>query len=206
MTERWADVIVQFLPFVTFAFVASITPGPSNLLVLGNSARHGFLAALPIVWGSCLGSAALVLAVGLGLGRWLTAHPSVQTAMGWAGALWLTYLAWQIATQSIDLERSSADKPTSGLTAATLQVVNPKTWGMALAVVSLFAGRDADVRQYALLSGIFLSISIPCLATWAALGSASGSFMTSRRAARSLNVLLALALLVSTWIGIFQHG
>ena len=28
-----------FLPFMLFAFVASITPGPTNILVLSNSAR-----------------------------------------------------------------------------------------------------------------------------------------------------------------------
>lgn len=55
------------IPFVIFAFVASITPGPSNLLVLGNSARYGFVAALPIIFGSYVGSAALVLVVGFGM-------------------------------------------------------------------------------------------------------------------------------------------
>lgn len=89
--------INQLIPFVTFAFVASITPGPSNLLVLGNSARYGFVATLPIVLGSCVGSATLVMFVGFGIGGWLSEHPNIQTAMSWAGALWMSYLAWQIA-------------------------------------------------------------------------------------------------------------
>ena len=89
--------LIQLLPFVTFAFVASITPGPSNLLVLGNSARYGFFATLPIVLGSCMGSAALVMIVGFGLGGWLAEHPTVQTMMSWGGAAWMSYLAWQIA-------------------------------------------------------------------------------------------------------------
>lgn len=206
MSAQWHDVIVQFLPFVTFAFVASITPGPSNLLVLGNSARHGFLAALPIVWGSCLGSAAIVLMVGLGIGQWLTTHPHIQTAMGWAGALWLSYLAWQIATQPADAQRSAATRPTAGLTAAAIQVGNPKAWGMAFAVVSIFAGENAGLDRYALLSGLFLLISIPCLGTWAALGSASGSMLTSGKAAKGLNIVLALALFASAWVGFLQHG
>ena len=41
----------QLPPFVSFAFVASITPGPSNLLILGDSARCGF-AALPTTCGA----------------------------------------------------------------------------------------------------------------------------------------------------------
>lgn len=44
-----------FLPFLLFAFVASITPGPTNILVLTNSSRHGLLRTAPIVLGACGG-------------------------------------------------------------------------------------------------------------------------------------------------------
>jgi threonine/homoserine/homoserine lactone efflux protein len=198
--------INQLLPFVTFAFVASITPGPSNLLVLGNSARYGFVATLPIVLGSCAGSAALVMIVGFGIGDWLTAHPNIQAAMSWAGALWMTYLAWQIATQRADVIRSATDKPTSGLTAAALQVVNPKTWGMAGAVISIFAGANADILRYAPLSSVFLMISIPCLGVWATVGSRVGPSVKSGIVARGSNLLLGAALLASAWIGIWEHA
>jgi threonine/homoserine/homoserine lactone efflux protein len=110
MTAHFLTVVQQFLPFVTFAFVASITPGPSNLLVLGNSARYGFLAALPIVWGSCAGAAALVLVVGFGIGGWLAECPGVQAAMSLVGAIWMSILAWQIASQPVG---SSTWLPTS---------------------------------------------------------------------------------------------
>lgn len=198
--------LVQLLPFVTFAFVASITPGPSNLLVLGNSARYGFLAALPIVWGSCAGSAALVLVVGFGVGGWLAAHPGVQVAMGWAGALWMSRLAWQIAFQARGTDKAVADKPTSGLTAAALQIVNPKAWGMALAVVSIFAGADADIRRYALLSGVFLLVSLPCMSVWAALGARAGSSVQSGTYAKAFNLVLGVALFAFAWVGVWEHG
>lgn len=48
----------QWLPFLLFAFVASITPGPTNLLVFSNSARFGWSAALPIMLGGCGAAAA----------------------------------------------------------------------------------------------------------------------------------------------------
>ena len=54
------------LPFLLFAFVASITPGPTNILVLSNSARYGFKAALPIIFGACVSAAVIVLLVGSG--------------------------------------------------------------------------------------------------------------------------------------------
>lgn len=56
-------------PFALFAFVASITPGPTNLLVLGNAARFGLRRVWPIVLGACSAATAVLALVGLGLGR-----------------------------------------------------------------------------------------------------------------------------------------
>lgn len=69
------------LPFLLFAFVASITPGPTNILVLSNSARYGLTAAVPIIFGACASAATIVLLVGSGAGSSLTALPAVQTAI-----------------------------------------------------------------------------------------------------------------------------
>ncbi|WP_312398012.1 LysE family translocator, partial [Stutzerimonas kunmingensis] len=87
----------QLLPFVLFAFVASITPGPTNILVLSNSSRFGLGAAMPIIFGACSAAALIVLLVGLGAGEWLLHHPQLQQLMSWLGLAWLLYLAWQIA-------------------------------------------------------------------------------------------------------------
>lgn len=56
------------LPFIMYAFVASITPGPTNILVLSNSARFGWRAVVPLILGACTGAALLVLLVGMGVG------------------------------------------------------------------------------------------------------------------------------------------
>jgi threonine/homoserine/homoserine lactone efflux protein len=89
----------SFLPFLLFAFVASITPGPTNILVMTNSSRHGLVRTLPIMLGGCAGAALLVLIVGTGLGEVLARHAQVQTVMSWIGIAWLTWLAWQISAR-----------------------------------------------------------------------------------------------------------
>ena len=78
------------LPFLLFAFVASITPGPTNILVLSNSARFGVAAAVPIIFGACASAAILVRLVGTGAGSTLTAWPVLQTVMQWVGVGWLS--------------------------------------------------------------------------------------------------------------------
>ena len=54
----------SWLPFTLFAFVASITPGPTNLLILAQSSRRGWQHALPAVFGASLAAAMIVLVVG----------------------------------------------------------------------------------------------------------------------------------------------
>lgn len=197
-------MLSTFVPFMLFAFVASITPGPTNILVLSNSARYGLRAAVPIIFGACAGAAGIVLLVGCGVGQSLVHLPKVQTAMQWAGVAWLSYLAWQIfiaPPQAVEVD--STQKPLGLIGAASLQLVNPKTWMMALAVVSVFAG-DGPQRQGQVLYlslGFFL-IAIPCLATWALLGVGSARVFRSPKAMQRLNRGMALLLLAATWLGV----
>lgn len=192
----------QWLPFILFAFVASITPGPTNLLIFSNSARFGWSAALPIMFGGCAAAAALVLAVGSGLGEVLSSLPRIQQAMSMVGVLWLSWLAWQIfRSPPAELERDCDAARLGAVGAAGLQLVNPKTWMMALAVISVYAGHGVDrLDRVQLLSLLFFLVSIPCTAVWAGLGIGSQRLLSPRQMQR-LNQLMAILLLLSAWAG-----
>jgi len=196
----------QLLPFALFAFVASITPGPTNILVLSHSSRFGLATTVPIILGACAAAALLVLLVGTGLGDVLARHATVQTALSWAGIAWLSWMAWQIFSapaQAIDPDRP-VEGPRLGLAgAAGLQLVNPKTWMMALAVVSVFAGAEAEADRTVRvlwLSLAFFAISIPCMTVWAYLGRGAARFCRSAVAMGRFNRVMAVMLLVSAWL------
>ena len=194
----------QLLPFALFAFVASITPGPTNILVLSHSSRFGLATTVPIILGACAAAALLVLLVGTGLGDVLARHATIQTLLSWAGIAWLSWMAWQIFSapaQAIDPDRP-VEGPRLGLAgAAGLQLVNPKTWMMGLAVVSVFAGAEADRTVRVLwLSLAFFAISIPCMTVWACLGRGAARFCRSAVAMGRFNRVMAMMLLVSAWL------
>ncbi|KRA96006.1 MULTISPECIES: LysE family translocator [Pseudomonas] len=193
------------LPFLLFAFVASITPGPTNILVLSNSARFGVAAAVPIIFGACASAAILVLLVGTGAGSTLTAWPVLQTVMQWVGVGWLSYLAWQIFSTPAEAISTQTREVRLGMWgAASLQWINPKTWMMALAVVSVFAeGGEQRGLRVALLSLVFFLVSLPCLGAWAMLGAGSSRWLRTPRAMQRFNRCMALLLLGSTWISVW---
>ena len=194
-----------FLPFLLFAFVASITPGPTNILVLSNSAQYGIAAAVPIIFGGCVGAAGIVLLVGTGAGSSLTSIPGVQTAMQWIGVAWLSYLAWQIfSAPAVALTPQDAEARLGMVGAAGLQLINTKTWMMAMAVVSVFAGDGEHRRVHvAYLSLAFFLISLPCLSVWALLGAGTTRWLRSPQAIQRFNRCMALLLLSSAWLSVF---
>ncbi|MPS98136.1 MULTISPECIES: LysE family translocator [unclassified Pseudomonas] len=189
----------SLLPFILFALVASISPGPTNLLILAHSARLGLRASVAPIVAGCGAAAGVVLMVGLGLGDWLTRHPLAQQLMSWAGVIWLSWLAWQMLRSADEPLHSLTGKPFSAFSAASLQLVNPKVWMMAVAVIGVFAGPSLPVWQLAL---VFLLVALPCMTVWAMLGVGSARWLHSPQRLRGFNRGLAGLLLVSAGLAV----
>jgi threonine/homoserine/homoserine lactone efflux protein len=193
---------VSLIPFLLFAFVASITPGPTNILILTNSQHFGVKNTVPAILGGCIAASAIVLISGAGAGEVLRQYPLIRQVMSWAGVLWLSWMSWQLfSAPAANLSSKSPNRFTAQA-AALLQVVNPKTWMMALAVVSLFAPTsDNALRDIALMALWFLMISIACLLCWAWLGKAVNRIFRTTVAMVRFQRLMAVCLLVSAWAG-----
>ncbi|TCC13837.1 LysE family translocator [Kosakonia quasisacchari] len=199
------NLFYSYLPFLLFAFVASITPGPTNILILTSSQRFGIKATLPAVVSACVAASMIVFVSGVGAGEVLRSYPLVREMMSWAGALWLSWLSWQLfSAPAADLQ-SEAQRPFSGRAAALLQLINPKTWMMALAVVSLFAPHGAHpLREVSLMSLWFLLISLLCLSAWTLLGKAVNRLFRTTTSLLWFQRVMALCLLLSAWAGFLE--
>ncbi|MCO7521279.1 MULTISPECIES: LysE family translocator [unclassified Pseudomonas] len=184
------------LPFILFAVAASISPGPTNLLILAHGARHGLRASAAPIIAACLAAALVVLMVGLGLGQVLLRYPLAQQAMSWAGALWLSWLAWKMLRSASAPLVQGTRAGLAPLSAATLQVVNPKVWVTAVAMVGLFASPALPMWWLTL---VFLLVALPSMTAWALMGVGSARWLRSPRRLRGFNQGLAGLLLVSAW-------
>lgn len=183
--------------FILFAFVASITPGPTNLIVLSTSVRRGWRPCLPIILGAGAGAASLVWIAGTGASH-LLLLPGVRPVVTGLGLCWMLWLAWRIfnaPTCAITAE-AETEKPEMGLVgAALLQWVNPKSWLMAMAVIGVFTAQGQGLNALCLA---FFLVSLPCLGAWAVLGRGAARWLGSPARLRRLNRVLAVVLVVSS--------
>ncbi|MBM3545927.1 MAG: LysE family translocator [Alphaproteobacteria bacterium] len=184
--------------FFLFAFVAAITPGPSNVLLTATGAQAGFWRGLPCAFGVSAGMGSLMFLAALGLGSVLIGLPDVMTAIRFGGAAFLLWLAWKIATAPVG-SGQAAGKPTGFLGAAALQWVNPKAWMVATGAVATYlqAGSGAAVVQALLFALVFVSAAFPSNLIWLGFGATAQRLLADARRGRIFNIVMGVTLAAS---------
>jgi threonine/homoserine/homoserine lactone efflux protein len=182
------------LPFVTYTFVMSITPGPNNVMLTAAGANFGFRRTLPHMLGIGCGFVVQLLAVCAGLAALFARWPQLQSAMAWVGAAYLLYLGWRMIGRHDGQLRANL-RPVSFLQAAAFQFLNPKAWVMNLTAVTLFLPRElapGAAAAYMLLWGVLLPA--PCILVWALFGTSLRALLARPRGLLAFNFSMALAL------------
>lgn len=194
----------QMLAFLLFALAASVTPGPSNLVLTAIGANAGILKGLPSLFGATAGMAFMMFTVSFGLGSFVLANPFMLKILNWCGEAFLLWLSWKIATVN-RIESSSAVKPVGFIGMAVFQWVNPKAWLVSASAAGTFLSAEAGspFLQSALFGGIFFLASSPCCFLWLASGATVKRVLDSPRRLRifniSMGVLLALSIVLIIW-------
>jgi threonine/homoserine/homoserine lactone efflux protein len=189
-----------FLAMLVFAFVASITPGPNNFLLLASGVNFGFRRTLPHMAGSCLGFLWLLLAMGLGLGALLTLYPPFHLALKIAGGAWLLYLAWKIGTaRSLSDGGPVAGAPMTFLQAALFTWVNPKAWVSALAGMAIYADPARPWASVLMVCAAFVLGGYPCVPIWVLFGVTMRTFLSDPVRLKWFNIVMGLLLGATLW-------
>lgn len=189
-----------FIAFVMFATVMFFTPGPNNIMLLSSGLTYGFRPTIPHIIGITIGFAFMVGAVGLGLGTIFIAYPILQTILKYIGAAYLVYLAWHIGSAEPSApEQDNRGRPLSFWGAAMFQWVNAKGWVMVIGTITAYAAIAAFPWNIAIQVGISLILGAVSCTVWALFGTALRPILTSPRAIRAFNIVMALLLLASLY-------
>ena len=98
------------LSMALFAFAASFSPGPVNLVSVSSGARYGIRSGLSFVTGATFGFILLFVLIGFGLHHVLSVLPLLTQVLQWLGVAFLLYLSYQLFSDNGDLSEQASRK------------------------------------------------------------------------------------------------
>jgi len=153
--------IETWLGFAAAAIAILLIPGPTILVVIGQSLGGGRRSALPLVAGVALGDFTAMTLSLAGLGAILAASAALFTALKWAGAAYLVWLGiklWRApvaghATPALPARRAMRQ-------AYVVTALNPKSIAFFVAFVPQFLDPARPfLPQAALLVATFVLLA-----------------------------------------------
>jgi threonine/homoserine/homoserine lactone efflux protein len=163
------------LSLVTFAVIATASPGGATTLATASGMRFGLSRSLPLLSG---------IAVGL---AWLF------------GSAYLLWLAWTIGRRGAPNTGGAVrERPIAFGGGFLLLWSNPKGWTLAVGAAGAYTTLVEDpVKLGLLLAAVFGFAAIGSLLLWCSGGQLMARLLKTERQWRAVNVALALLLVAS---------
>ncbi|TQV87603.1 LysE family translocator [Aliikangiella coralliicola] len=189
---------MEYTALILFTLATSITPGPNNVMIMTSGANHGFRKSIPHLLGIDLGFPIMLIAIGLGAGQIFQQSPSIFIWLKIIGSLYLTYLAYKIATAPVQNFEAKKAKPMTFFQAVLFQWVNPKAWIMCIgAVVTYTVAEGSYFQQVLVIALLFFTFGSPCTVTWLWFGSSLKKVLSNPKYLRAFNLSMGLLLMAS---------
>jgi threonine/homoserine/homoserine lactone efflux protein len=178
-----------WLAFLATTAVMLAIPGPTILLVVGQSLGAGRRAALPLVAGVALGDlTAMTLSIA-GLGALLAASATLFSVLKFAGAAYLVWLGlrlWRAPVEAEALPPLSARRAFRD--AYVVTALNPKSIAFFVAFVPLFLDPSRPFpAQAAVLVASFVTLAAANAAIYALLAARLSGLVRRPGARRAFN-------------------
>ena len=191
----------SLLALILASAVVMGSPGPSTLSVTAVGAAYGWRRSLKYACGLILGTAAVLLAVAVGVVTFLLSIPHGASLLVAVAAVYILYLAFKIATApplAAGADQAAAPALAGGF---LLAIANPKAY---LAIAAVFAGTnifeespalDAVVKTAVL--GVMIVIIHLC---WLIAGASLSRLLRDPIGSRIVNIALAAILVVTSFL------
>ena len=192
------------LAFALAVFLLIITPGPGVLSAAGVGSAFGYRPGLSYVAGLWLGNNLVALAVVSGLAAILFSVPWLRTGLLLASTAYLLYLAARIAFSGSKIAFIRAEIPPGFWGGLALQAINPKAYVVHTTLMSSFAFMPQNLTLEIILKFLVMNaIWIPIHLVWLWAGVALNRLDLDPRTHRTINIIMALAMLSVVGLAIF---
>lgn len=194
---------MSILSLVIYAFVASYTPGPNNIMSLYFANQFGWRETSKFCLGVGLGFFILLLLANYFSVALTTFFPKVELIMELFGCLYLLYLAYKIARSKPGKEQRFKNSYNNLKSGAMLQFINPKGTIYAITVTATFVTPVYHNYGIQLLLVILLAIiGFSGTFSWNLFGSFFKSFIAKYQ--RTFNITMALLLIYTAATIVFH--
>jgi cysteine/O-acetylserine efflux protein len=188
--------MINLLPFATYVFVTTFTPGPNNLLSMSNAMHSGYRKTLRFLAGIFSGFLLLMLLCGLLNFALLNLAPRVRVWLNILGAAYMVYLAIHIMTSKPDEGEQASGRLNTFRAGFVLQFINLKGILYGVTVFSNFiVPVYRDPRQVALFAVGLALVAFAAISCWALGGDIFRK--TLNRYYRAANIVMGALLIYS---------
>jgi threonine/homoserine/homoserine lactone efflux protein len=187
------------LSLLTFAVIATASPGGATTLATASGMRFGLARSLPLLFGIAVGVASLVGLVAGGLGSLVMSWPALQFWLRLFGSAYLLWLAWTIGRRGApSTGGAQRERPIPFVGGFLLLWSNPKGWTLAVGAAGAYTAlADDPVQLGLLLAAVFGIAATASLLLWCSGGQVLARLLKSELQWRVVNIALALLLVAS---------
>lgn len=190
---------MPLIPFISYVFVVTFTPGPNNIMSLINAKKFGYRKSLKFRLGVFSGFIIIMLLSSYFNLLLFNFIPKIKIYMGIIGAAYMVYLAVKIMTEKPDENQNQEQRFNTFFAGILLQFINPKVIMYGITLTANFILPYYDSHLALILFSVFLaSISLTSVTCWALFGMFFRKFLAQYK--RPFNIIMGLLLLYSAYI------
>ncbi|PYE50311.1 LysE family transporter [Paenibacillus barcinonensis] len=186
---------------ITYAMVASFTPGPNNIISMTHARNQGFRSTFPFISGVAAGCLLIMLMssyFNLALYHYI---PKITPVLNVFGCIYMLYLAFMIMKKNASTGRESKSEQRKHFSfwfGFTLQLINPKVILYGLTALSVFVLPHTQSHQQFLYYSLLLTlIGISANLSWALGGHLLQQFLLKYE--RPFHICMGLLLILTAF-------
>ncbi len=189
----------ELIPFLTFAIITSITPGPNNISAMSFSMKLGYRNTLPYIIGVASGTTLMMLVCAL-LAFGLSAiAPQITGYLKFVGAAYILFLAYKTLKINIETKDNSKTKARY-IDGLLLQLVNPKAIFYGMTIYSTFFAFLVDEQFWLAISALGIGLlTFTNVSIWGLFGSVIRQYLKNDRIKTVFAVIMALGLIYAAY-------
>ncbi len=186
----------QLFSLVLFSLVASLSPGPNNIMTSYTAFNFGIKKTIPTMLGVIIGWTLLVILLQIGSVIVFQRFEIIQKTITLLGSIYLLYMAYKLSFSFQDSQNINS-QPVTFLNTFFFQFVNPKAIIIALTAISIFIDPQVDFLIDSItLTIIFFLMAVGSQAAWCLMGKYLRKFATSELFIRNFNYTMSFLLIV----------